>query len=152
MADYCEGIRDILYNEGVANYNGGTPLDPVNAWYMMISKMPDSQNDPDTYIAIVLTGGLEPNPKWSVDYPSIQCLIRGAKGGYNDALAKAKEIKDVLLGFSSADVNGDRWTNINMIGDIANLGYDESNRPMFSVNFSLIICATPSGDSHRQSL
>jgi len=149
MSDYSVGIKDILYAADIGNYAGSAPVSPATVFEIHISRLPA---EPNTAIAILETGGKEPNPKWLVDYPSIQIIVRGAPNGYAAGKQKATDVKDALLGFTSADVNGDRWTCINMLGDINNLGYDSNNCPMWSLNFSLVICPAASSLTNRQPL
>lgn len=126
MANYAVGMKDLLVAAGVG----------VFATDIFIGKMPAT---PNAVISIIRTGGITPNPKFLLDRPSMQVMVRGDINGYVAAEVKAVEVKDALLGLISQDVNGDRWVQVNMIGDIVNLGFDDSNRVMFSLNFGLII-------------
>lgn len=107
-----------------------------SGWGIFAGKAPLT---PDTVITLYNTGGLVPNPKWLLDYPSIQAIIRGAKSGGAATYDKAREVRDTLLGCDSQTINGERLVAINMVGDIATLGFDDNNREMYSVNFSLIV-------------
>ncbi len=150
MTDICVTIKDILYDAAVANFPGDTSLIPANTWQIEIGKLPES---PDQVIAIMNSTGKAPNPKWAIDYPSVQAIIRGkSNNGYTDAKSKAQDIKDVLLGLPSGEVNGDIIVAVNMIGDIASMGFDTSDRPLFSVNFSLIVEPAISELSNRTAL
>ncbi len=109
----------------------------ASGWQLEISQMPD---EPDDIIMISDTGGVEPNPKWLLDFPTIQCMIRGSANKYLEAFREAKAVKDLLLGiqaFTNAD--GDRWDGITQNGDLAYIGRDESMRPLFSINFAIIL-------------
>lgn len=120
-------------------------------WTIEIGVMPES---PDKAIMISDTGqGADPNPKWLLDYPTQQVMIRGEVSGYLATWAIYKAVKDILLGFTSADVNDDRWVAINITGDLGFIGRDESNRPTFSVNFQLIVePQVPDGTSNREAI
>lgn len=142
-------IKDILYTAGIANFPGNNILDPAVDWQMEIGKLPQ---EPDQVIAIMPGAGRAPNPKWAVDYPSIQILVRGKTNAYSTAEAKAQDVKDVLLGYYSADVNGDRIVAINMISDVAGIGFDTNDRPMFSTNFALIVEPSLGELSNRTAL
>lgn len=137
MTDYSVGMKDLLVTAGVGVF--GTNL--------FIGKMPRT---PDAAVSIMQTGGRPANPKWLLDYPSMQVMVRGAKNDYVGAQAKALAVKDALLGHPSQDVNGDRWVQFNMLGDIMLLGYDEEDRAMFSLNWSLII--QPASGTNRIAL
>ena len=141
MANPAESLHDLLVIAGVAVSGAQT------GWGVFVGKVPET---PDTAIALMLTGGQSPNPRWLLDFPSVQALVRGDKNGYQAAYTKTVQVKDALLGFEAADVNGDRMVAINMQGDIVSLGFDEDNRVMFSINFALII--EPATGTNRLSL
>ncbi len=141
MADTAVGIKDLLVAAGIGTFAA------TSGWGIYINKEP---TDPDTVVTVTTSGGTNPNPKWLIDFPSAQVMIRGAPNGYVAAQAKAQEVKDALLGLPSQDLNGDRWDSITMAGDIAPLGYDETNRPRFSLNFNLII--EPATGTNRLAL
>jgi Bacteriophage minor capsid protein len=138
-----EDARTLLVAAGVVF------ADTTVDWTIYIGKMMDK---PNKAVSIIDAGGFSPNPKWLLDYPSIQVKVRGAPNGYSEARLKAIRIKDELLGIISLDVNGNRWASVTMAGDIVMLGYDQSERPMFTLNFNLIIQPSASADTNRQSL
>ena len=78
--------------------------------------MPDA---PDKTMMISDTGGLEANPKWLLDFPSLQVMVRGIVSGYLDTFREAKAVKDILLGIPSQDLNLDRWFSITLGSDVA---------------------------------
>ncbi len=141
MSDPAEGIKDLLVTAGAGTFNA------ISGWGIYIGAEP---NKPDTIMTINNTGGQPPNPKWLVDFPSIQVMLRGAENGYQALYTKAIEVKDALLGLPSQDLNGDRWVAVNQAGNEAFLGYDDNGRPRFSLNFNLII--EPASGTNRQSL
>lgn len=126
-----QGIKDLLVGASI----GVFPPD-TGDWIINIGRLTDEQ---DQMIAVSRAGGKAPNPKWNIDFPSVQVRVRGGKNGYLAAEQKARNVKDCLLGLPSQDLNGDRWTAINMIGDIAPMGWDPNDRPIFALNFALII-------------
>ena len=130
MSNFAEGAKDLLAAAGVGVFAASS------GWGIFIGKIPI---DPATVITIYNSGGLAPNPKWLLDFPSLKILIRGAANGYQAAQAKAVDTKNTLLGLPSQDLNGDRWVSVTQTGDINEMGFDKNNRPMFSLNFSLII-------------
>lgn len=130
MASVVEGIRDLLVAAGVGNFNA------TSGWSIHIAKEPAK---PNTTITITATGGLPANPAYLLDYPNVQVRVRGDVSSYQSAEAKAREVKDALLGVPSQDLNGDRWVSITQLTDIVSLGFDENDRPLFSVNFACII-------------
>ena len=126
MANYTVGMKDLLVTAGVG----------IFATDLFVGKMPAT---PNAAVTVMGSGGITPNPKFLLDRPSIQVMIRGGVNGYSAAYDKAVEVNNALLGLPSQDVNGDRWVQINMIGDIVPLGFDSKNRAKFSINFGLII-------------
>lgn len=116
---------------------------------IMVSRLTD---DSDAQIAIYDTGGFPANPKWLLDYPTIQIMVRGEKDDYEGAFNKAKEVFDALLGLDSQDVNGDRWVSVTAMGHINFLEYDSKSRPKFSLNFRIILEPAASGLTNREPL
>lgn len=108
----------------------------ISGWQIEVGVMPD---EPDHIVVISDTGGREPNPKWLIDYPTLQVMVRGNTSGYLATFVEAKAVKDLLLGITSFNLNGDRWVSVTQNGDLAYIGRDEKMRPLFSVNFALII-------------
>ena len=135
--------RDLLVkaNVGVFNSNDSTE------WSIRVASQPD---EPDQCITIYLSGGQNPNPRWKLNFPSIQVRIRGKDAGYVEAYEKAQEVVGALLGIPSQDLNGDRLVLVNQIGDIVPVGYDDDRRPHFTTNFAMII--EPTDDDHRDPL
>lgn len=127
-----------------ANDDSYTPAD----WMLKVGK---KVADPDKTVTMYDTGGQTPNPKWAVDFPTIQALVTGAPNGYGDAWTKAREVRDALLGKESFNVTGgDRWVSITCPGDVGFIGYDDKQRPMLSVNFRIII--EPIAVGNREAL
>ncbi|MEE8599215.1 MAG: minor capsid protein [Dehalococcoidales bacterium] len=121
----------------------------TSGWAIEIGTMPST---PDRVIKIMDTGGDTPNPKWLLDFPSCQVMVRGNASGYLDTFREAKAVKDILLGVDSQDINGDRLVAVNMQGDLGSIGRDEDMRHLFSMNFSLIIEPQVVSNSNRQAL
>ncbi len=122
----------------------------ISGWQLETGAMPDA---PDRIIMITDTVGVEPNPKFLLDFPTAQVMIRGRVSGYLDAYREAKAVKDLLLGvtpFTTGD--GDRLVSITQNGDLGSIGRDESMRPLFIINFALIIEPQVVGNSNRIAL
>lgn len=133
----AEHLRNIL-----------TPHVGVSGWQIEIGAMPP---EPDRVIMISDTvSPLEPNPKWALDFPTCQALIRGEVSGYKVTFQESKAVKDLLLGIDSyTTTDGDRIVSITMNGDLGFIGRDDSMRPMFSINFAMIIEPQDSPNSNR---
>jgi len=143
VANPAVGIKDILVAKGLGTFAATT------GWGIFIAVEPVS---PDTAITIYNSGGSAPNPVWLVDYPSVQVRVRGTVNGYQAAYSKMVAVRDTLLGYPSSDLNGDRWVAVNQIGELVELGQDDSNRPLFVVNFRLIIEPAKSAESNREPI
>lgn len=140
MAEYpaSVGARDLIAAHVV-----------TSGWTTEVGAMPD---EPNKVISINDTGGLEPNPKWLLDYPTLQVMVRGDVNGYLATFQEAKTVKDILLGLTSTDLNGDRWVSITQNSDLGFIGRDDQMRPIFSMNFALIIQPQTVADSNRLPL
>jgi len=137
MTDYAVGMKDILVTAGVGVF--GTTL--------FVGKLP---RKPDAAVSVMQSGGKAANPKWLLDRPSMQVMVRGNKNDYPGTYSKAVAVKNALLGFPSQVINSDRWVQVNMLGDIMNLGFDEEDRALFTLNWELII--EPATGTYRTAL
>lgn len=138
-----EGIKDLLVAAGVGVFQ---PSAGPTDWHITISRMRDK---PNKMIVVYDHGGLAPEPGLDINYPAIQIAVRGEPDGYKDAHTKARRIKDVLLGLPRTEVNGDIWASVVMTSDVIPLGYDDNERPEFSLNFQLIVHQGDLTYSHR---
>ena len=110
----------------------------ATGWSLKVGFLPES---PDKIICMMDTGGENPNPRWQVDFVTVQAIVRGDVNGYGAAWTKAREVRDKLLGLDSQTMVGsnDRWVSVICRGDVMTLGSDTKNRPLLSVNFRIII-------------
>lgn len=130
----------------------GLRLDPTvvggaTGWILKVGKQ---VTEPDQTVTMYDTGGRTPNPKWAVDFPTIQAMVRGKPNDYGTAWSKAREVRDALLGLDSVTIGSDRWVSITCPGDIGFVGYDDAQRPLLSINFNLII--EPAAVGNREAL
>jgi len=122
----------------------------TSGWALEIGAMPKS---PHEVIMITDTVGTEPNPKWLLDYPTCQIMVRGKTNGYLATYREAKAVKDLLLGVDSFTTSdGDRLVSVTQNGDLGFIGRDDDMRPMFTINFALIIEPQVVANSNRQAL
>ncbi len=126
-----------------------TVIGGTTGWAIHTGKMPTS---PDKVVAAYDSGGSNPWPNRLLDFVMVQFRVRANPGSYGAAYTKAREVKDALLGIPSQDIGGDRWVSVIMQGDIAFMGYDDKDRPEFSLNFRCIIEPAASALSKRESL
>ena len=141
MANPSEAIKDLLVTASVGVFNA------ASGWSIRVSRQSD---DPDTAVTVYDTAGENSNPRYLLDFPGIQVRVRGDQSGYVAARAKCTDVVNALIGLPSQDIAGDRWVGIWQSGGIISLGYDEKDRPMFSLNFTLII--EPATGTYRESL
>lgn len=122
----------------------------TSGWRIEGFKMPEGNNVPDTAIAVYHAPGRAPNPRWLLDFPSLQIRVRGAPHQPEAAYNKAQAIKDALLGIDSQDVGTTRWVSVTMSSDIVPLGLDAQGRSQWVLNFNLI--TEPASGTHRVAL
>ena len=138
-----EHVKDYLVTKGYTF--GGT-----DNWALYIGKQPEN---PDRVITIYDSGGLAPDPKWTLLYPSVQLRIRGDQQGYKDTALEARKLRHYLIGVPSYTAsNTDRIVSITGIGDIAHTGWDDKNRPDFVFNLRMIIEEDATPETNREEL
>lgn len=97
--------------------------------------------------------GQAPDPRWLLDYPAVQVIVRGSPQGYRAAFQKMRDVYDVLLGVNpSVNANGDAVDAITVLATPALIGYDDNDRPSISGNFRLIVRPVPSQFTNREPL
>jgi hypothetical protein len=133
----AEGIEAILVDAGVG---GDLP------WIISVSRF---RTDPDMQIAIMDLPGKQPEVLIAQSYPGVQVLIRGSKSadGYTAAYAKSREAFNVLQAIPCPAAAYPELVSCIARHEPAPLGYDDQSRPLFSLNFDLII--TPDELGHR---
>lgn len=139
----AEHVGAILVAASIGALTGSTQ------WPIRLGVLPAT---PNQVIGIVDTPGQSPNPKWALDYPGVQVVVRTGEFDYNIGYDKARAIKDAVLGIDSYTSGGDRIVSTAMLSDISYIGQDENNRCMFSLNFRFIIESTPGAGSSREPL
>ena len=133
-----EGIRTLL-----------TTHVGVSGWVLYSGIMPET---PDRAITVTDTGGTEPNPKWLLDFPAAQIMVRGNVGDYVAVFTEANTIKNILLGLDSQDVGGDRWVSVLVGSDVTFIGFDDNQRPRWVLNLRFIIEPAVEAESNRLAL
>ena len=138
------GVKERLLAAPAIGLNGG-----LTAWGIFIGTMPPK---PDACIAIFDTPGANSSPKWLLDFPQVQILVRGNENGYPQAYQKLIDCRDRILGMDPMVIAGDRWDGVTQVGSAAFLQYDENNRPIFTSNYRIILEPAASASSHREPL
>lgn len=144
MGDIITQTKDFLVSAGIGAEGG---LVAAADFDIYAGPVPATQ---DALIGIMRNPGSPPNPRWLLDFPSVQIRVRGNKEDYIGTHNKAQAIKDTLLGIDSVTVNGDRWVSVTMPADMIDLGHDKLDRPEFALNFNLII--EPAAGTNRIAL
>lgn len=75
--------------------------------------------------------------KYIWDKLSVQVIVRGKKNKIIEAEEKAIEIKNFLDYTTDIILNSTTYSSIMIVGNILPLGYDDSDRPEFSLNFKV---------------
>ena len=105
---------------------------------------------PNQVLTIYETGGFTPNPKWRLDYPSVQLRMRGSPGRSQDARNRLGVAADLLLGMGETILDDVYVRGIRALGGVTSLGWDQSNRPIFVYNLNIIL--EPVSSANRQAL
>lgn len=139
-------IRDFM----VAYLNGVNP-NILLGWAVRIGKI---SNDPDKQICLIDQGGPSAIPNLLVDYPGVQVLVRGARGGngYQDSYLQIRRIRDAILGMQNQPPQFVELDGVTERGHIVPLGYDEMDRHTWSSNYQLIVEPGANALTHRSSL
>lgn len=93
--------------------------------------------------------GRAPEVKVAINYPTVQVLARGdaAPNGRAALHSKMLEVFNLLHAIPQNPTEFPELTSCLARGDIQDLGRDENQRPLASLNFNLIV--TPSSAGNR---
>lgn len=127
MATILEALGNYLQAQSVGTL--GTNL--------FLSTMPES---PDFLIAVYETSGENPMftmgaAATAIDRPSVQVLVRGARGDYVTARDTAYTIRGLLGALTNTTLSGVNVMRVEPQGWLLPLGDDENARPVISQNF-----------------
>lgn len=112
---------------GVATTSAGS-----TGWRLTYRGLPPS---PNRAVAVQLTGGFAPEGKADIRRPTFQVLVRGSSADDATLEAKAESVVTALHRQSTA-ITGWTWVDLQLQGDVLFLGWDENQRPLYSVNFA----------------
>jgi hypothetical protein len=116
-----EQVAMFLQNEGVATLTTD----------MFLNYLPDN---PDNVVAIIDTGGTEPDTYLPTRSPTFQILVRNSN--YDNGKAKLDEIRDLLHQKKGNLGAGDTYFYyIFATAEGGSIGHDVQNREEFSINF-----------------
>ena len=118
-----EDIADVLALASACALTVGTDL--------FCNFMPST---PDACTAVYDTGGEAPEPGFNYERPTFQVRVRGDKGDNRPAHEHAQACRDELNGTNNYTINSARYIGIWCVTDVIFVGYDDNNRPIFTVN------------------
>ena len=144
MKDPAVAVKDFLVAAGIGSFGGSS------AFSIFIGQPPDK---PDALVLVNVTGGMTPEARILLNYPSVQVMVRGAPSGYMAAsnLIYNSVVKN-LLGMNPTISGNDMYRSCIQIGDVAYLGQDSNTRPMFSANFRFFVEPEAVAGSHRVTI
>lgn len=127
------------------------PSGELTGWTFFIGKLP---SEPDQVISLIDQGGPPGIPNLLVDFPGIQVLVRGSRGGlgYRDSWLMMRKIRDSILGMQNAPPEFPELDGITERGTIVPMGYDDQDRHTWSSNYQLIVEPGANALTHRSSL
>lgn len=108
----------------------------------------DPLNLASTYVTLTDAGG-SANPRWLRDVARLQVRVRARTNNYPEGYELIRNIRDYLLGKKPFQVNSVIYKRFVITSDILFLGYDDNNRPSFSVNFDVGIDYTDDVGTNR---
>lgn len=90
-----------------------------------------------TIVGIFDTGGYPPDDNALLENfnPTVMARIKGRRDNYQQAYDKAYSIFSTLNGQHNVSVTDFRIILISALSDILWIGYDDDNRPEFTINF-----------------
>ena len=127
MSTVAEDLASYLQDRGLVNKDGPGTRD-VFQFYM--------RDEPDAGVLISQGGGLSAQRSHdlrSMLNPGIVIVVRDPV--FTTGQQRAQDIYDALLEISNTASNGNRLVGANPIGDITEVGRDESDRFKWSMNF-----------------
>lgn len=132
MSSPASVIKSVIDNDSLFDTQG---------WVFRVSQEMDS---PDKYVTlfdysgdsrIVIMGDGEDD----ITKPSVQFRVRGAKYGYAETYSFCEDIQTYMRKYSYIGAT-ERYNFASQTGGIIFLKYDDSNRPIFTLNFTLYKC------------
>lgn len=124
----------------VAQSVGVSPASTVTStqWVVTNAFLPDA---PDRVVAVFPSGGGGSWPRDAYRTPTFQVYVRGTPRGESTARDRCELVITALDKFDGA-LSGTTYVDIRQSGDVIAAGYDDNNRPEFSVNFETIRAST----------
>lgn len=126
-----EALADRLNSASVA----------VTATNLFIGLMPSS---PDLCVAIYEYAGAAPlevmnNDSATLERPSVQVIVRGARNDYPTARTLIESVRDTLTAISNETISDVRFLRVMGLSSINALGVDDNDRPRFSLALQAVV-------------
>lgn len=120
-------------------------------WVFKIGKLTPN---PDQVIALLDQGGPGGFPHLAVDYLGLQVLVRSDKreDNYNTSYLMIRKVRDILLGIPGHPTQFSELDGITERSSIVPLGYDDSDRHVWSWNARLLVEPETNSLTNRVSL
>lgn len=133
----ARGIYDVLKAHTPDLTEGGN-------WHFAYGRLVEHSKP---MIVVRNTGGRSAEPVIAQDYPTVQLIGRGVPGagGAEDLYLKMRACRDALVGIPSRPPSWINLSSITAIGEITDVGFDDKDRAMFTLNLQLIVWFETSG-------
>lgn len=104
------------------------------------NSFPISKEAPDKCSAVKLTGGFPPSQWTGKKQPSFQIRVRGEARGPAEVENRAYEIHEALMNLRDVKIGDNSIVIIRSMNSAPlPIGVDESNRPIYTMNFDTVI-------------
>lgn len=114
--------------------DGDSSLGLVFGTDLFVGDMPES---PDACVALFDTGGSSPDPN-KYFRADVQVLVRGTVGSYSETYAVTETILLLLHEYYGTPSGSTYYYSVVWASGVPfYIGVDESNRPLFSLNFRI---------------
>ena len=110
--------------------SGGNFIFGVN---LFIGLLPET---PDLAVCLFDTSGASAE-QYSIFNPTVQVLVRGKQGKYEDAYAKANEVVDIFHNMANTEMGGTQYILIWKMTEVGHVGNDTKGRPIFSCSLRI---------------
>lgn len=105
---------------------------------LFYSREPDGASIADKIVTVLDTPGLDPATYTTLLAPNAQVRIRGNAGEFDDSFTLAETVRNTLHAVKNTTVGGTRYIHIIATSDLNWLGYDDNNRPLWTINFRIL--------------
>ena len=118
-------MKDYLVEPSESTYVFGVNL--------FIGQLPET---PDMAVCLFDTSGASAE-QYSIFNPTVQVLVRGKQGKYEDAYAKANEVVDVFHEMANTELGSTQYILIWKMTEVGHVGNDTKGRPIFSCSLRI---------------